>query len=1115
MVGLPSGTVTFLFTDLESSTTLWDKHPDAMRHALSRHDEILRASIETHDGQVVKMTGDGVHAVFTSAPHAVLAASSALKAFDSEAWGATGPLAVRIGIHTGVAEFRDGDYPGSTVNRANRVMTAAHGGQAVLSEPSAELVRQALPDDIQLVDLGEHRLRGLERPEHIFQISIAGLRSQFPPLRSIDAFPGTLSLPPVVFAGDEQSVVGRDGELETLERAWQQSASGARQVAMIGGEPGIGKTSLVGEFSRTVRSRGAVVLYGRCDEEGVVPYQPFVEALRNYVAACPVSTLRERLHGLEADLARVFPELLGRMPELSTPMRSEGDLGFADHRELWQTERYRLFEAFTALITGIAATQPVLLVLDDVHWADQPTLQLCRHLFRSAPHSALLAVACYRDRELGRGHPLSDVLADLRREQSVTWISLRGLSPSASADLARAIVGNDLASELVEALHRETGGNPFFLEEVVRHLIETDALAPGGRRTVRLDDLDLPQGVRDVVTRRVRRLPDAVGDLLGLASVLGPDLDATLLAQLAHQSTDEVLDLLDDATAAGLVTEQLDRIGHYSFAHTLIRQTLYAELKTAHRVRLHALVGGALEEARTSGVKEARSAAVLAQHFAAAIPLVGASKAIRYASQAGQDAVTDLAFEDAVSYFERAIGLLEAHTPADTAEHVELLIDFADALVFVDERAGAEAALRAVDAARGTSAAQFGRAVSVFAEPNHAATAFPAELSLLFDEAQATLGTDHPALRARLLAREAFKYVSLQLVGRDGQALARASVALPRETQDDLALCDALFALGTSLEGTPDVTERIDLGEELVALGRGSGPRPWTYGLRMLAGAHLELADRDALRSTLDELSQIGHEVRWLPARAAAAQWRATQALLEGRFSDIDEHWDEMRRYRRAYGGVTGWRMVQALFLAREQGRLGDAAPLGRMEDASNGNLYARAVLALAQVETDDEAGTRQTLAVVERDEFRQHSTEGAWVAILVLLSEAASTVGAREPAATLYDLLVPYAGRLASAHLGLACLGATDRYLGMLSTTLERWDAAAAHFERAIVPEERIGAAALLPRTKYWHARLYQARGHGDDDQRAAAMLDDVVEETSRLGMVRLCAQAGELRGG
>ena len=185
----------------------------------------------------------------------------------------------------------------------------------------------------------------------------------------------------------------------------------------------------------------------------------------------------------------------------------------------------------------------------------------------------------------------------------------------------------------------------------------------------------------------------------------------------------------------------------------------------------------------------------------------------------------------------------------------------------------------------------------MLAEPNSAVLTLRREFPLLFAEAHAALGTDHPGLRARLLAREAFKYTSYQLQGGDGGALARAAVGLAREADDPLTLTDALWALGTSLEGTVDLDERVALGEELVALGYGQVGRTWTYGLRILAGAYLERAEGDALQSTIGELARVGEELRWLPARAAAAQWRATHALLEGRFDDLPEHWEEMNRY--------------------------------------------------------------------------------------------------------------------------------------------------------------------------------------------------------------------------
>ena len=548
MTALPSGTVTFLFTDLEGSTRLWEERPGPMEAALVAHDAILRESVESTRGAVVDHGGDGMCAVFASASDAIAAGLQFELRIAASDEAEVAGLLPRVALHAGEGVLRsDGRYMNQPLNRCARLLAAGHGGQMLASESVEALVRDGLPPGVELIGLGEHRLRDLARPMRVFQLVHPELRRDFPPLRSLDAFPGNLQLQVNSFVGRDRELAGRAVELETLERAWQKATGGAPQVVMIGGDPGIGKTALVGDFARRVDAEGAVVLYGRSDEDAVVPYQPFVEALRSYVAACPVSTLRERLHGLEADLTRVFPELLGRMPELSTPTRSERDSGLTDRQQQWQAERYRLFEAFTALITGIAATQPIMLVLDDMHWADQPTLQLSRHLLRAAQHAAILAVGCYRDHELERGHPLTDVLADLRRDQSVTWVSLRGLSQSATAHLVRSIAGDDVTAALVDTLHRETGGNPLFLEEVVRHLIETDALAAGGAHTVDLGRLDLPQGVRDVVTRRVRRLPDDVGDLLGLGSVVGPEFDVTLIARLARKPIDEVLDLLDDA----------------------------------------------------------------------------------------------------------------------------------------------------------------------------------------------------------------------------------------------------------------------------------------------------------------------------------------------------------------------------------------------------------------------------------------------------------------------------------------------------------------------------------------------------------------------------------------
>ena len=843
--------------------------------------------------------------------------------------------------------------------------------------------------------------------------------------------------------------------------------------------------------------QGGIALYGRCDEESIVPYQPVVEALRLCIAEYTPATLRQQLHGLERDLARVFPELSGRL--------AEPPPGSADP----EAERYRLFEAFATLITGISETQGVLLVLDDLQWADQPTLLLLRHLVRATARAALLIVICFRDVELADDTPVSDFLADLRREPRVARLSLAGLSRDSSGDLVGATVGHDVPDALVHALHGETVGNPFFLEELARHLMETGALPriETGSGEVDLAALGLPEGVREVVSRRVRRLAPRVSDLLTIAAVVGQEFDADLVGRVSDIPAADGLESLDQAADAGLIRRDPTRMGRYTFAHALTRQSLTASLSAARLAQLHAQVGEAMEaEGGARG-----SAADLARHFTVAVPLVGPHKAIEYTAQAGRDALANVAFEAAAAAFERALELLDEYAPNETALRVELLTDLAGALVYVDERAGVDAALHAVNVARTDgSPAQFGRAVAVFVEPMYGVVAYPAEVTRLFDEARTVLGDYEPALRARLLAFEAFKYAAFQLTGRDGRALAAEAVGIARTLDDPLTLSDALFARAASFDGAPGAEERVALGEELVRLGDRVGARASAFGLRILAGTALEVGDAAGLSTTITRLERVGTEQQWLPAEVYAAQWRGTQALLEGRFEDARARGDDLRRYARAYRAASSMHIVQTFHLARERGALGNMGPLEETAAQHTHSLLTWGMLALAQLESGDERAAVQVLLRLEEAGFRRDDPEGTSGAALAMLAEVAATAGAVSPAATLYELLSPFAGRLLSMVLGLACLGAADRYLGMLSTVLGRWDAADAHFVRAVALEERIHGDALLPRTRSWHARLMLERG---DAAAGRALLTRVVAETSTLGMRHLSAQAEALR--
>jgi hypothetical protein len=507
------------------------------------------------------------------------------------------------------------------------------------------------------------------------------------------------------------------------------------------------------------------------------------------------------------------------------------------------------------------------------------------------------------------------------------------------------------------------------------------------------------------------------------------------------------------------------------------------------------------------------AAAQLALHFTHAVALVGADKAIEYTTLAGRDALADLAFEDAVVHFARALRLVEQYSPGDASARVDLLTDLASAEVYVDEQAGVETALRAVDAARTDgSAAQFGRAAAVFVEPVHGVFAFPAEVKGVFDEVRVVLGDNDPALRARLLAFEAFKYATNQLHGRDARALAREAAVLARSSGDPVTLADALFALAMTLDAPADLPERVALAEELVNLGAQASARAPAFGLRLLAGTHLELGDADAFTSTITELAHIGAERRWLPARVYAAQWRVTQALLEGRFDDVRAYEQELRGYARAYRGAAGMYRIQTFYLLREEGRLPDLGGSNRRIEPEVDVLYAWALLSLSLLESGSAQAALDNLDTVAAKNLHSGESEGARGPALAMLAEVAAESGSRRHATALYDQLAPYAGRIAAEPTGLPCVGAADRFLGMLSTVLEQWDAADTHFAQALTLEEGMRGHALLPRTRYWKARSLLARGRSGDDRAARALLGQVVEETSLLGMRRLCAQAEQL---
>lgn len=696
--------VTFLLTDIEGSTAAWEADAAAMAVALARHDELVEHVVTSRGGRLIKTRGEGdaTFSVFDRPSAAAAAAIELQDAIEHEPWALREPMRIRVALHTGEVELRDGDYFGRAVNRAARLRSLASGGQILCSGATAELVIDSLPDDVVLADLGTRQLRNLARPEHVFELQLLAADDPGPPAPAEPPLERP-TLPAVL--GGRGPFVGRGHELERLALGWQTALAGGTNAMLIAGEPGVGKTRLAGEWSRQAYDQGALVIYGRCDEDLGAPYQPFAEALRSLVPCLGAGGLGG-LRGVEA-LLTLIPGLADVLPDLAAPTRADPD-----------TERYALFDAVVALLALASARAPVVLILDDLHWAAKPTLLLLRHLLRFGEHARLQIIGTYRSTDLDRAHPLAAMLADLHRDGTASRLALSGLDEDdVTAYVAEAGYNDE---ELARALASVTGGNPFFLIEALRHVDES-----GGR----WDQSTLPQGVREAVSRRLSRLPAEANKALAAAAVVGSRFALELVERVVG---DDLVDAFDGACKAGIVIEEPG--GRYRFNHAIVRQSLLAELPSVRRMRLHQRIATTLES--KPGADE-ELLAELAYHYFECAWAGNAAKAVEYCRRAADQAMARLAYEGAADLYDRALHALEEiddELPDRDDQVAALLIARCEALLAAGDVASASSAV-----------AQLQRATADSAQLAAWATCFDGQLSMLIhperlDEVETAVG---------------------------------------------------------------------------------------------------------------------------------------------------------------------------------------------------------------------------------------------------------------------------------------------------------------------------------------------------------------------------------------
>ncbi|HEX2294558.1 MAG TPA: AAA family ATPase, partial [Actinomycetota bacterium] len=624
---LREGTTTILFTDVEGSTSLGARSgDDAARRVLRRGEEIVRARVAEHDGVEVKALGDGLMVAFHSARKAV-ACAAAIQRDLEDARGSEDLPRVRIGLNAGEVIHEDGDLFGSAVSAAARICAAATGGEVLASEVVKVLAGNV--PDASWEERGDVTLKGFAEPWHLYAV---GWRRQP--------------------QGDSSGVtpfVGRARERAELRTWLDRLETGRGGLVAIGGEPGVGKTRLAEEAIRDAGARGYRTLVGRCYEmESPPPYGPFVEVLEGALKDVDAETFRMALGPSAGEVAKVLPQLRHLYDDIPPPLELPPE----------QERRY-LFNSIRDFIERASSVTPLVVLFDDVHWTDEASLQLMEHMAPALADMPVLVIVTYRDVELDAYRPLAKTLEDLLRRRLVARMSLARFDEDAVAAMLTKLAGEPPPPTLAASIFKETEGNAFFVEEVFRHLDEEGHLrdeAGRWRADLEVADLEVPEGVRLVIGRRLQRLGPATTKLLTAAAVIGRVCDFRLLEAVAGGDGDELLDCLDEAERSHVVMSRADgRDAKVVFVHELIRQTLLGAVALPRRQRLHLRVAEAME--KVYGDDLAPHAAGIAHHLYSAGAAADPVKTQEYLVMAGDRAMEGAAFGEALKYFEEACEL--------------------------------------------------------------------------------------------------------------------------------------------------------------------------------------------------------------------------------------------------------------------------------------------------------------------------------------------------------------------------------------------------------------------------------------------------------------------------
>jgi DNA-binding SARP family transcriptional activator len=894
--------------------------------------------------------------------------------------------------------------------------------------------------------------------------------------------------------------VGRAAEVGRLAELPDRARTDGRQIALVGGEPGSGKTRLAREFAERVTSSGVSVLYGACDPAVRTPYEPLVEALEPALAGLVEDEPEPGAGRYPASLTRLLPGLRARGGEPTTAA--------ADETKDPDAERHELHTALTALLAKLARDAPVALVLDDVQWADASSLILLRHLARTLGATPTVVLALFREGDGELPDALASTLAELHRLDGVVRVRLGGLDVADVQELLQrsddSVRGGD--GELAEQLVELTDGNAFLVGEVWRHMLDRE----GAAQRSSLADATIPESVREVMAARVAGLTPALGELVQLIAVSPRGIAFPVLRATAGMDDESLIGALDEGLHTGMLEEIREASLVYRVRHELLRRTVYERLSSVRAAALHLRLGEALE-AMPEG-RRARIVNELAFHFRAAAPIAGNGRAVEYALDAAAQAEHSLAFAEAAGRFEEALALgvpdlsAEAEVRWRQGRAWHLAGRSAEALEsFAVAAAGAREC--------GDGALQARAAIGFETACWPQGIADPRAVALL-REAALGIAPGPSAQRVRVLA-----HLSRALAYQGDHAAAgkcwSQAVAMARLVGDSSALMVALSHAAWT-RGSRALDEILADLTEAGALGR---TLPHDYLSDVAPGMRIALLIE---AFAIDEARADNAALRELSERAGqpflaqvVEQHDALLALCDGRLDDAEaaaKRSDEIAR--RTEQGLSAVHGIQMFSIRREQGRLAEIAPLVRLIASGQTEVDSvwRPALALLLAEIGEVESARAELQALVDADLRTILRGGFGVGGLTYAADACALIEDAALAPPIYEQLLLFEGQNTVIGSAVACYGAADRMLGALATVMRQWDVAERHVENALVLNRRMGSPTWIAHTRYERARLTARRGRPHEVALAREQASEALDAAQRIGLCGLRAHIERL---